>query len=327
MLSIKRFSRVGLGLLFLSVVSQSALADAAKDWPKQPIKLVIPYSAGGPTDGMGRLLAQKMAEKLSQPVIVQNKGGAGGTIGVSEVLRADPDGYTLAMVAPGPVAGMHALTEVPYSQDDIQFITLLARNAAAIGVNVKSGINSLQELIDQAKAKPNQLNFSSAGNGTTPHIGSELFRQEAGLETLHIPYRGTAPATTALLAGEVDYQMTDLSALLPHHQSGTLKVLAVASAERSPHVPDVPTTVELGLPGVIMETNYGLVGPKGIPEPILEKIRITVQEVLQMPEVEKFILDQGGVAQHSTPEEYRDLMFAETKKWKEVARRGNIVLQ
>src|SRR5690606_33217691 len=188
------------------------------------------------------------------------------------------------------------------------------------------GITSLEQLIQRAKEQPGKLNYSSAGNGTTPHIGAELFRQQAGIDVLHVPYKGAAPAVTAALSGEVDYVFADLPALLPHHRGGSLTILAVASPERAPQAPDIPTTRELGLTNAIMETHYGLVGPKGIPADVLERIQQAVKEVVSAPDMEKFIADQGGVAIASSGAEYQSLMQEENRKWTEVAEKGNISL-
>jgi len=308
--------------LALAPVAQAQTAA----WPTRPIRLVVPYAAGGPTDLIGRKVATLMAARLGQPIIIDNKLGAGGTIGVDNVLRSPPDGYTLALVAPGPVAGMFALAKVPYTQADIQYLTLLARNPAVIGVNVKSGIKTLAELVKAARNAPGTLNFSSAGLGTTPHIGSELFKQEAQIDVVHIAYKGTAPATAALLSGEVQFISTDLMALLPYAQSGAIRILAIAGARRVPQLPDVPTTAESGLPGVLMETNYGVLGPRGMPAEVQKKIRDTLDEVVRMPEMTELLAQLGAVPLTSTPDEYRSLMQSEYEKWKSVAARGNIRL-
>jgi len=311
-------------------IAALALANAAyaqtPAWPTKPIRIVVPYSAGGPTDLLARQLGQRLTLRLGQPVIIDNKAGAGGTIGVAEVLKAAPDGHTLALVAPGPVAGMPALTTVPYTQNEIGYITLVARNPAVIAVTTKSGINSLDDLIRRARAAPGQFNFSSAGNGTTPHIGSELFVQEAKIQATHIPYKGTAPAMAALIAGDVQFISTDLMALLPHARSGTLKLLAVSSPRRASHAPEVPTTGEAGLPQVVMETNYGLLGPRDVPADVQRRIRDAVAEAVNAPEMKDFLHSLGAVAVTSTGEEYRQLMATEQATWRKVAQRGNIRL-
>src|SRR3954470_20559785 len=209
--------------------SFTALPAAAQTWPARPLKLIVPYAAGGPTDAIARLLATKMQATLGQAVVVDNRAGAGGTIGVDATAKAAPDGYTFALVAPGPLAGMPNLMKAPYALEDIQYLTLVAKIPSVLVVNSKSGIDSLEALVAKAKAEPGKLSYSSAGPGTTPHIGMEIFKDQAGVHILHVPYKGAAPAVTALLAGEVNVTMVDLLPVLPHVTSGALKVLAVAA--------------------------------------------------------------------------------------------------
>jgi tripartite-type tricarboxylate transporter receptor subunit TctC len=313
-------------LLLASTCLAVSTPALAQTWPSKPIRLVIPYAAGGPTDVIGRKLGVLMSERLGQPVIIDNKAGAGGTIGVDFVIKSVPDGHTLALVAPGPVAGMPALGKVPYTQAEIQYLTLVARNPSVIGVNTKSGINSLGELVKVAKDSPGKLNFGSAGLGTTPHIGSELFKQEAQIDVIHVAYKGTAPATTALMAGEVQFMTNDLMAMLPHAQSGAIKILAVAGSRRVAQIPDVPTTAELGLPKVLMETNYGLLGPRGMPAEVQKKIQDTVADALNTPTMKELLTQLGAVAVTTTSDGYRSLMQSEYEKWKGVAAKGNIRL-
>lgn len=310
------------------LLASLAVATAAlgQTWPDRPIRLVVPYAAGGPTDVMARKIGAHIAQKTGQPVVIDNKGGAGGTIGVDQVLKAKPDGYTLGLVAPGPVAGMFALSKVVYAQSDIGYISLVARNPAVIAVSSKSGIKTLAELTKSAKDQPGKLNFSSAGPGTTPHIGSELFKQEAQLDVTHVPYKGAAPAVTAVLSGEVQFISADLMAVLPFAQQGQLRLLAVVGAKRSPQVPDVPTTTELGLPSVVMETNYGVIGPKGVPADLQKRIRSVLEEAVNSPDVKEMLNQLGAVAVTSSSDEYRVLMEAEYEKWKRVATKGNIRL-
>lgn len=311
-------------VFFLGIVPSQA---RAVDWPTKPVRLIVPYSAGGPTDGVARLIAQYLEKNLGQPVVVQNRPGAGGAVGVGEVLRASPDGYTLALVAPGPVAGLPALQKLPYELSDIQYIAGVAQYPSVISVRAQSGISTLKELIEEAMKAPGKLNYSSAGKGTAQHIGAELFRQEAAIDTLHIPYKGAAPATTALLAGEVQYEVSDLAPVLSFHRAGTLKVLAVAGPERLPQLPDVPTTAEAGLPGFTMEkTVYGLIGPVGVPQGIIDRIGQAVQAVTDTEAVKTFLYEQGGSATYQSGRHYRETMAAEFVKWKRIAKKGNISL-
>jgi tripartite-type tricarboxylate transporter receptor subunit TctC len=299
----------------------------AQAWPAKPIKLIVPYAAGGPTDAIARLLATKMAATLGQAVIVDNRAGAGGTIGVDATAKAAGDGYTFALVAPGPLAGMPNLMKAPYSLDDIQYLTLVAKIPSVLVVNSKSGIDSLDALVKKAKSEPGKLSYSSAGPGTTPHIGMEIFKDQAGVSLLHVPYKGAAPAVTAVLAGEVNMTMVDLLPVLPHVNAGTLKVLAVAAASRAPQLPNAPTTVEKGLPGVTMETTYGIIAPKGVPAAIATKVRDAVVAAVNAPEMKQQFLAQGALPVTSTPAEYQKLMQAESDKWKNIIVKAKISLE
>lgn len=307
-------------------LSAVALSGHAQGWPTKPIRLIVPYAAGGPTDVIARLLAKRIGSDLGQTVLVENKAGAGGSIGVDAAVKAAPDGYTFALAAPGPLAGMPNLTKVPYAQDDVQYLTLVARIPAVVVVGKDSGISSLPELLKKAKAAPGTLNYSSAGPGTTPHIGAELLKQQAGIDVVHVPYKGAAPAITALLAGEVQMAMVDLLPVLPHVMSGKLKIVAVAGVARVPQAPDAPTTRELGLPEVLMDTNYGFIGPVGLPADVQQKFRDAVVASVQSAEFKDELQKQGAIAVTSTPQEYRSLMRAEFDKWRTVVSKGKITL-
>jgi len=295
-------------------------------WPANPLKLVVPYAAGGPTDSIARMIATKMSASLGQPIVVDNRAGAGGTIGVDATAKAAPNGYTFALVAPGPLAGMPNLMKVPYTLEDLQFLTLAARIPSVIVVSRKSGITSLAQLIAKAKAEPDMLNYSSAGPGTTQHIGFELFKRETGTRIMHVPYKGAAPAIAAVLSGEVQMTMVDLLPVLPHAASGNLVVLAVAGKARAPQLPDVPTTVELGYPNVLMETTYGLVVPKGLPVPVQTKLRNAAVAAIEAPEMKAQFLKQGAIAATSTGAEYQRLIQAESDKWRGVIASAKITL-
>jgi tripartite-type tricarboxylate transporter receptor subunit TctC len=308
----------------LSVAVPPAQAQA---WPNKPIRLIVPYAAGGPTDVIARLLARKVGTELGQAIVVDNKAGAGGTIGVDAALKAAPDGYTFALAAPGPLAGMPNLSKVPYTPNDVQYLTLVARIPAVIVVGKDTGVASLPDLVTKAKAAPGTLNYSSAGPGTTPHIGAELLKQQAGIDIVHVPYKGAAPAVTAVLAGEVQMAMVDLLPVLPHVTAGKLRIVAVAGIARAPQAPDVPTTKELGLPGVLMDTNYGVIGPVGLPADVQQKFRDAIVAAVQSAEIRDELLKQGAIAVTSTPQEYRALMQAEFEKWRSVVAKGRITLE
>jgi len=316
----------GLSLVAAALVLASPLA-LAQAWPTKTIRLIVPYAAGGPTDVIARQLAKKAGGTLGQAIVVDNKGGAGGTIGVDATLKAAPDGYTFALVAQGPLAGMPNLMKVPYALSDIQYLSVVAHGPAVIVTGKDTGITSLADLLKRAKANPGRLNYGSAGPGTTPHIGAELLKLEADIDLTHVPYKGAAPAVTALIGGEVQVAMVDLLPALPHIAAGTLRILAVASPTRAPQLPDVPTTKELGLPGVVMDTTYGVIGPVGVPADVQKKFREAVVAAMQSPEMKEQLQKQGALAVTSTPDEYRSQMQAEFEKWKRVVAKGKITLE
>jgi tripartite-type tricarboxylate transporter receptor subunit TctC len=308
----------------LSMAMQPAHAQA---WPAKPIRLIVPYAAGGPGDVIARLVARKAGEGLQQTIITDNKSGAGGSIGVDAALKAPPDGYTFALTAQGPLAGMPNLTKVPYALADIQFITTVARGPAVIVAGRNLSAKSLADLIKLAKAAPGKLNYGSAGPGTTPHIGAELLKQEAGIEMTHVPYKGASPAVTGLLGGEVDVAMVDLLVVLPHVTSGALKVLAVASPSRAPQLPKVPTTKEAGFPGVVMDTSYGVIAASGVPVVVQQKFREALVAAVQSSDVKEQLFKQGVIATASTSQEYKAMMQAEFDKWRRVVTQAKITLE
>lgn len=327
MTRILKFVALCMAAAPLSMAMQAAHAES---WPTKPIRLVVPYAAGGPGDVIARLVARKAGEGLQQTILVDNKGGAGGSIGVDLMLKAPPDGYTFALTAQGPLAGMPNLTKVPYALADIQFVTTVARGPAVIVVGknlVAKNLVGLADLIKLAKAAPGKLNYGSAGPGTTPHIGAELLKLEAGIDMTHVPYKGAAPAVTGLLGGEIDVAMVDLLVVLPHVASGALKVLAVASPSRAPQLPDVPTTREAGLPGVVMDTAYGVIAASGVPVAVQQKFRDALVAAVQSSDVKEQLSRQGVIATASTSPEYKAMVQAEFDKWRRVVTQAKITLE
>ncbi len=316
-----------LPALCAAVLFTVAGAATAQTWPAKPIRLVVPYAAGGPGDVIARMVAKKAGESLGQTIIVDNKGGAGGTIGVDNALKSAPDGYTFALTAQGPLAGMPNLMKVPYALGDVQYLTLVARGPAVIAVAKKVPADNLGDLVKLAKSQPGKLNYGSAGPGTTPHIGAELLKQEAGIEMTHVPYKGAGPAVTALLGGEIDLAVVDLLNVLPHVAAGNLKVLAFAGPNRAPQLPDVPTTKEAGLGNVVMDTTYGVIAPPGVPADVQAKFRDALVAAVQSAEVKEQMLKQGVVPLTTTPQEYKAAMQAEFDKWKRVIAAAKITLE
>lgn len=298
----------------------------AQAWPSKPIRLVVPYAAGGPADVIARQVAKAAGEKIGQTIIVDNKGGAGGTIGVDTVLKSLADGYTFALTAQGPLAGMPNLTKTPYTIADIQYVTYVARGPAVVAVASKVPAADLGALVKLAKAQPVKLNYGSAGPGTTPHIAGELLKQEAEIDMTHVPYKGAGPAVTGLLGGEIDVAIVDLLNVLPHVAGGKIKVLAVASPSRAPQLPDVPTTKEAGLPNLLMDTSYGIVAPLGVPAEVLGKFRDAVVGAVQSADLKEQMVRQGVVPMTSTPQEYKAAVQAESDKWKRVITSARITI-
>ena len=290
----------------------------AQSWPNKPIKLIVPYAAGGPADAIARQFAIKMQASLGQPIVVDNRAGAGGVIGVEATVKAAPDGYTLALVANGPLVGMPNLTKTSYSLEDVQFITLISKVPAVLVVNSKSGFESMSGFISKAKTQPDKFSYSSSGPGTTPHIGIEILKNQAKVSMLHVPYKGAAPAMTALLSGEVDLTMVDLLPAIPHIQSGAIKALAIAGTSRSPLLPNVPTTAESGMTGVTMETIYGIIAPKAMPAAIAAQVREAAITAMRTPELKQWLNQQGVMDISSTGSEYQQLMRSESEKWKNI---------
>ncbi len=304
----------------------AAPVQAQSNWPAKPIKLVVPYPAGGPVDQLARTLAPRLGEVLGQPVTIDNRAGASGVIGMDSVHRAEPDGYTFGLGVPGGITVLPHLQKVPYNVDEINYVSLLARipQVCSVGPNVPA--KTLPELIALAKKDPGKLNYGSAGNATSPHLGTELMAREAGIKMVHIPFSGAAPAITALLAGNIDVLCADLPVVMQQVSRG-VKIVSVNSTRRSDALPNVPTTAELGLPNVVADSNYGMIAPKGLPPAIMQKMREAVFETLKTPSVVAALASQGSAPAPTTADEYRRLMQSESVRWGKLVKEANISIQ
>ncbi|MGE8568331.1 Tripartite tricarboxylate transporter family receptor [compost metagenome] len=300
------------------------LAQAAQPWPSQPIRLIVPYPPGGSVDNLARLLAPALGQRLGQTIVIENKAGASGTIGVDATVRATPDGNTFGFGVPGAITGLPHVMKVPYDVGSIQYVSLVARIPQVIMVNPSLPDKTLAAFVSSAKQQPGKYNYGSAGNVTTPHLGGELLKQQTGIDIMHVPYKGAAPAVTALLSNEVQMFPGDASAALGFIKAGKLRALAVASPERFEGLPDVPTTREAGFPGVIVESNYGIIAPTGTPKDIVDKMADAIAKSLADPTLRQKMIDQGAMPAATTPDEYRALMESESKKWGDVIRRGKL---
>jgi len=294
---------------------------AADNWPSKPVTLVVPFASGGTTDIIGRAVGQRLGEALGQPVVVDNRPGAGGTLGGALVARANPDGYTflLATVAHTMAPGIYKT--LPYDfQKDLEPIGMVALTPNVLLVNPSIPARTVQELIAYIKANPGKVNYGSAGIGSTEHLSGELFRAATGTDISHVPYKGGAPMMTDLMAGQIQMAIETSPSANPHVKSGKVRALAVTSAKRSPAYPGVPTVGESGVPGYEVTTWYALMAPHGTPEPIRQRMAAELARVLKQPDVQKRFDEQGVTAGDMTPAQLATFIKAETTKWTKVAK-------
>jgi tripartite-type tricarboxylate transporter receptor subunit TctC len=298
-------------------------------FPAKPMTLVVPFPAGGPSDVFGRLLAQGMAARIGQSVLVENKSGAAGVTGVDFVAKSGSDGHVMGMMSASAGAIMqHLMPRMPYDPaKDIAPITLMVRVQEILVVNTKLGIDDFAGFLAAAKARPGKLTCGSAGTGGITHLAIELLKHEAGIDILHVPYRGAAPATNDLLAGTVDSTLLDITVSLQHIRSGAVKALAVTSDTRSPLLPDVPTMRELGLPKVNSDNWYALISPGEAPAAVRQKIHEAAVTTLRSKDVTDAYAAVGGVVVGGTSAELTTFLAAESAKWSDVIRFAKVKLE
>jgi tripartite-type tricarboxylate transporter receptor subunit TctC len=297
-----------------------AFAAAAQKFPDKPVRLIVPFPAGGPLDNVVRPFAPRLAEALGQPVIVDNRPGAGGAIGANIVAKAPADGYTLLWGSAGPVAiNVSLYRNTPYDPvKDFAPVTQTVATQIILVLNAALPPQSVKELIAYAKARPGQINYASPGNGTSPHLAMELFKHMAGIDLLHVPYKGGPLAMTDLLAGRAALMFIALSSALPHVHTGKLKALAVATPKRAAAMPDLPTMSEAGVPGYDASSWHGVLAPAGTPKAVIAHLNGVLLQVLRNPDVRAAMLLQGAEAAGSTPEQFGTYIRAEIAKWANV---------
>ncbi|MDP4734558.1 MAG: tripartite tricarboxylate transporter substrate binding protein [Limnohabitans sp.] len=299
---------------------------SAQAWPSRPIKLVVPFPPGGLIDNMARLIGPKLSNELGQPIVIDNKPGAGGNLGAAEAARAAADGYTLLMASPPLTISPALYSKLPYKPEQIAPVALLGRVPNVLMVHPSSGINSVAELTALAKSKPGQLNYASNGQGTSLHLSAELYKSQSGAFVTHIPYRGAAAAQTGLMATEVNMMFDNLPSALGLIKGGKLKALAVTTPMRSSALPDVPTMEEAGMKGFQVFSWFGVAAPAGLPAPILQKLEQALERVAKMPEVKAAMLKSGAEPAWANSQGLASFMQADTAKWKNVAAFANIKL-
>ena len=315
---------IRLVLVALGIVLAPALA-AAQDYPNKPIKLIVPFPAGGPNDVIARTVGQRLSEIFKAPIVIDNRGGQGGVIGTDVVARADPDGYTIAITSSGALAISPSMEKVAYDTlKDLAPVTLVAKVPELLVVAKNVPANNLQELIALAKAQPGKLNFASTGLGGLPDLAGELFKTMAGINIVHVPYRGAAPIVTDLLAQQVQMTFLDVPAVMAQVNAGTMKAIVMAAPERSSSLPNVPTTAEAGLPGLLAENWYGMVAPAKTPPAIIATLNKATREALSDPSVIEKLKAQGMTLAGNTPDEFRAHIASETARWAKVIKDAGI---
>lgn len=305
----------------------SGQGQGAADWPRRPIRLLVPFSAGGTTDILARIIADPLGARLGQPLVVENRPGAGGSIGADVVAKANPDGYTLLMTTIGTAAINYGLyRDLPYKPSDLAAISNVAAVPNVIIATPRLQAQTLQEAVALAKRRREGLTIGSSGNGSSLHLTGELLKEAAGIDLVHVPFRGSGPMLTEVIAGRVDLAVDNLPSSLGHVREGRLRALAVTSEQRSPALPDVPTTREAGFPTVEAVAWFGVQAPANTPQPVLQRLATEIQTVLQDASVKARLAEQGAMAVGDTPEQFQAFIDGEIARWGDVIRRGNITV-
>jgi len=306
--------------LVLAAVALLPAAGAAQDYPAKPIKIIVPFPAGGPNDIIARAVGQRMQEICGQTVTIDNRGGAAGMLGVDAVAKAEPDGYTVAITSAGSLAIAVSLQEkMPYDPvKDLKPVTLVARVPEMLVVATSVPAANMKELVALAKAKPGSLNFASTGVGSMPHLASELFKLSADIDIVHVPYRGAAPIMNDLLGQQVQMVFLDLPILLPQIQAGKIKPIAIGAMERAATVKDVPTTIEVGYPQIQTDNWYGMVAPVATPAAVVAKLNRIAVDAMHSEEVKQKLAVQGVIVSPTSPEEFAAFIKSEIAKWGKV---------
>lgn len=322
-------SLVALQGLISSFEVRAQAAAPTANYPARPVRVIVPFPPGASTnDILGRLISARLSEAMGQPFVVENRAGAGGTIGTELGAKASADGYTLLIGTNGPIAiGPHVYRKLGYEPlKDLQPITLFAMVPYAIIVNPSLPANNLQELIALAKASPGRFNYASSGNGSPAHLCGELLRAQTGVDITHVPYKGGAPAANDLISGQVQIYCPGLSSVLPLVRAGKLRAIAVTMPGRTPFLPEVSTSAEQGLPGLSVNSWVGLLAPAGVPTMIVERLHREISRLVKDPEVRETIERNGAEAVAIGPAEFGDFLAAESTKWREVVVRAKLTL-
>jgi tripartite-type tricarboxylate transporter receptor subunit TctC len=311
-------------LMGLSLLLCPAVATAA-NFPDRTIRLIVPFPAGGPNDIIARVVGQRMSDILKQTILIDNRAGQGGVLGTDIVAKSTPDGYTIGVVSAGALAISPSMEKVAYDTlKDLAPVTLVAKVPEMLVVATGVPANDMKELVALAKSQPGKLNFASSGPGSLPHLAGELFKLTAKIDIVHVPYRGAAPAVNDLLGQQVSMVFLDLPVLLPQINAGKLKPIAVGTTARVPSAPNVPTTVEVGMPDLQTENWYGMVAPANTPPDVIAALNKAAVEAMKDPDVVSKLSSQGAILVGDTPEHFRAYIASETEKWAKVIKDAGV---
>jgi tripartite-type tricarboxylate transporter receptor subunit TctC len=309
------------------VLPSSFVPAKAGGYPDKPIRLIVPFPPGGSNDILGRYLGQKLSDRLGQQVVIDNRGGANGIIGAELAANAAPDGYTLLFISTSWVMNA-AVRPLPYDvEKSFDPIAMIGSSPNSIVVHPAGGFGTLRDLVEQAKAKPGAISYASTGVGGFNHFGGELFKKLAGINMVHVPYKGGGPAMIDIIAGNIPVMFTSVTQVLNHVRAGRIKMLAIGSDQRSPAVPDIPTVAESGYPGYDVAVWWGVAAPDGAPTSAMQKLGQEITTVLKEPETKKRLLADAAVPIIMKPDEFRRLIHSDVKKWREVANAAGIQLK
>ncbi len=324
----RRKSYLAVLTISVALLVINAISAWAQSFPTKPIRIIVPFPAGGTTDIFARIISQKLSENLKQQVLVDNRGGASGMIGTELLVKSPPDGYTLMITATHHVINPSLYKKMAFDiLKDLVNITLVATSPNVLVAHHSFAPNSIKELIALAKAKPGQLNFASTGIGGANHLSGELFKSMAGIDIVHIPYKGAAPAMNDLLAGHVSLMFDTIGIELPYVRAGKLKALGVTTAKRTALAPDIPTIAESGVPGYEASSWFGMYGPAGMPKEILTRINTEVAKVLHAPDIQKRFHDYGAEAIGNPPDQFAVFVKSEMAKWAKVVKDCNVHIE
>ncbi|HYC46894.1 MAG TPA: tripartite tricarboxylate transporter substrate binding protein [Burkholderiales bacterium] len=320
-------------LLICLLLASSACAAAQKqapqaNYPTKPVRLIVPFAPGGGTDLIARLVAQDLGQGWGQTVVVDNRGGSGGVIGTELAARATPDGYTMLLCSLGFSYVPALYRNLAFdAEKDFAPVSLVATQPFVYVVTPSLGVSSIKELVALAKSKPGELRYGSGGAGGSSHLGTELLRTMTGIELVHVPYKGTGPALTAMLSGEIHFQLIGIASVVPHMKAGRMRALAVSGAKRSAAAPEVPTVAESGVPGYAFDVWYGMLFPAATPRAIVEKTSADLNRVLKSPELARRFAAIGLEPGGTTPQEFATIIRKEIARWRKVVQSAGIKLQ